>query len=70
MHSHAERGERSINRKIEGAQTGLFPAKAGPTKSGTDGAPFGTSDAPVGPASAGKLLICFCSAFALLLIRS
>ncbi len=34
MHSHVERGnDQALNRKIDGAHTGPFPAKAGPTKS-------------------------------------
>jgi hypothetical protein len=36
MHAYAERGHdrrRALIRWIDGAQTGLFPAKAGPTKS-------------------------------------
>jgi hypothetical protein len=36
MHAHAERGHdrrRALIRWIDGAQTGLFPAEAGPTKS-------------------------------------
>ncbi len=43
MHSHAERGH---DHKIDGACTGLFPAKAGPTKS--------RPRTPVAPALAGK----------------
>ena len=36
MHSHAERGnDQAVNRKIVGAQTGPFPAEAGPTKKHT-----------------------------------
>ena len=74
MHSHAERGNDQATAspdlfvgagllanasvqsmqssfKIDGAATGLFPAKAGPTKK--------HRTHTVGPASAGKFLICF-----------
>jgi hypothetical protein len=63
MHSHAERGHDQpqpplAKSKNASALTGPFPAKAGPTKKHRVHL-RDRGRTPVGPASAGKLLICF-----------
>ncbi|PHX38720.1 hypothetical protein AO263_30715 [Pseudomonas sp. NZIPFR-PS5] len=64
MHAHAERGNDQLpNCEIDGDSTGLFPAKAGPTKGSACILRESRQTSTVGPALAGKPLICFESAF-------